>query len=358
MLITGDIASPSPLTSKHFSDSLENSISIFRGKTIISNLEGMLYTGESIPGQRPVLYNHPSVAESLTSFSKPVFCLANNHSLDLESQYQFTCGYLNSKNIPFTGIGTTGEQANAHLVISEGPKNIVIFNACWDFLLYKTKNPKRGIYIHEIDEIELIKHISKIKRRNFNTGVIVYLHWNLDYESLPFPMHRKFGKALIDAGADVVAGSHSHCIQGGEKYKDGYIIYGLGNFFIPHGIYIEGRLSYPDISNLELVLEWDPFSGKMTCHFFEYSFLNSIHKLKHVISENFEDSAVLSGYSPFRGMEDDNYLKYFRSNRKKRILIPVYNDFKSVNLNRIKTSFLKSRARVAYSIARTGLKKW
>lgn len=54
-------------------------------------------------------------------------------------------------------------------------------------------------------------------------------------------MHRLFAKALIDAVANVVAGAHSHCVQGGEKYKDGYIVYGLGNFFLPHNFFQMGK---------------------------------------------------------------------------------------------------------------------
>lgn len=36
--------------------------------------------------------------------------------------------------------------------------------------------------------------------------------------------------ALIDAGADVIAGHHPHVYQGIEIYKNKPIIYSLGNF--------------------------------------------------------------------------------------------------------------------------------
>ncbi len=36
--------------------------------------------------------------------------------------------------------------------------------------------------------------------------------------------------SAIDAGASVVLGTHAHLIQGIERYKDGIICYGLGNF--------------------------------------------------------------------------------------------------------------------------------
>ncbi|MBK8078814.1 MAG: CapA family protein [Saprospiraceae bacterium] len=37
-------------------------------------------------------------------------------------------------------------------------------------------------------------------------------------------------KGFDDEGVNFIVGCHSHCVQGGEKYKDGYIVYGLGNF--------------------------------------------------------------------------------------------------------------------------------
>jgi poly-gamma-glutamate synthesis protein (capsule biosynthesis protein) len=37
-------------------------------------------------------------------------------------------------------------------------------------------------------------------------------------------------KACIDAGADIVIGSHAHVVQGIEYYNGGMIFYGLGNF--------------------------------------------------------------------------------------------------------------------------------
>ena len=35
---------------------------------------------------------------------------------------------------------------------------------------------------------------------------------------------------MIDAGADLVVGTHPHVFQGIEKYKGKYIVYSLGNF--------------------------------------------------------------------------------------------------------------------------------
>jgi poly-gamma-glutamate synthesis protein (capsule biosynthesis protein) len=46
----------------------------------------------------------------------------------------------------------------------------------------------------------------------------------------PAEYQRAIGHALVDAGADIVAGAHSHQPQPVERYRDGMIFYSLGNF--------------------------------------------------------------------------------------------------------------------------------
>ena len=43
-------------------------------------------------------------------------------------------------------------------------------------------------------------------------------------------VQRALGRAAIDAGADLVIGTHPHVIQGIETYRGRRIVYSLGNF--------------------------------------------------------------------------------------------------------------------------------
>jgi len=66
--------------------------------------------------------------------------------------------------------------------------------------------------------------------------VIVSLHWGVEYADQPRSTQRDIARALCDAGADIVMGSHSHCVQPVEWHEsaDGrssLILYSLGNFF-------------------------------------------------------------------------------------------------------------------------------
>src|SRR3954447_17199546 len=60
--------------------------------------------------------------------------------------------------------------------------------------------------------------------------VVVYLHWGRDMQACPTPSQRITARALADAGAVVIVGSHAHVPLGSGWLHDSYINYGLGNF--------------------------------------------------------------------------------------------------------------------------------
>ncbi|MBL8626529.1 MAG: CapA family protein [Myxococcales bacterium] len=60
--------------------------------------------------------------------------------------------------------------------------------------------------------------------------VIVLVHWGTEGRHHPAAWQRQAAHALVDAGADLVIGSHPHVLQPIERYRDGVIAYSLGNF--------------------------------------------------------------------------------------------------------------------------------
>lgn len=65
--------------------------------------------------------------------------------------------------------------------------------------------------------------------------VIVALHWGVEYVDEPTEMQRLLARGLIDGGADVIMGKHSHTVQPLEWHvredgSRGLIMYSLGNF--------------------------------------------------------------------------------------------------------------------------------
>jgi poly-gamma-glutamate synthesis protein (capsule biosynthesis protein) len=60
--------------------------------------------------------------------------------------------------------------------------------------------------------------------------VIVLPHWGEQYTHQPEPVQREVATALVDAGADLVAGGHPHWVQGVETIKGVPVLHSLGNF--------------------------------------------------------------------------------------------------------------------------------
>ena len=60
--------------------------------------------------------------------------------------------------------------------------------------------------------------------------VVVVLHWGVEGATCPTERQRSLARALKDAGADVIVGSHAHRLQGAGRLGDAFVAYGLGNF--------------------------------------------------------------------------------------------------------------------------------
>jgi poly-gamma-glutamate capsule biosynthesis protein CapA/YwtB (metallophosphatase superfamily) len=78
--------------------------------------------------------------------------------------------------------------------------------------------------------------------------LIVFNHWGLEGTAEPILQQRRFGRGLIDAGADMVVGTHAHVLQPEEWYRGKLIAYGLGNF-------VFSEMLYPEQARIGAMLE-------------------------------------------------------------------------------------------------------
>jgi poly-gamma-glutamate synthesis protein (capsule biosynthesis protein) len=86
-----------------------------------------------------------------------------------------------------------------------------------------------------VDASAMIKSIRWL--RNQCDRLIVSLHWGVEYVSVPSPSQQRLGRHLIEAGADLVVGHHSHVVAEVDSHGSGWIGYGLGNaaLWVPEG---------------------------------------------------------------------------------------------------------------------------
>jgi poly-gamma-glutamate capsule biosynthesis protein CapA/YwtB (metallophosphatase superfamily) len=88
--------------------------------------------------------------------------------------------------------------------------------------------------------------------------LVVYFHWGVSGHHEVCQYQTTLGRAAIDAGADLVVGSHPHVVQAVEIYRGKPIFYSLGNFifgsdFKPARGYRNGLIAITEVKNRRVV---------------------------------------------------------------------------------------------------------
>lgn len=76
---------------------------------------------------------------------------------------------------------------------------------------------------------DILPLLREMKRENCDL-CILYFHGGIENETVPEDWKIKACHDLVDAGADLIIGSHPHVLQPVELYKNKLIVYSLGNF--------------------------------------------------------------------------------------------------------------------------------
>lgn len=90
--------------------------------------------------------------------------------------------------------------------------------------------PARALTYPEYEDLDHM--LEDIKKAKVVADVVVLaLHWGIHYMEAELAKYQKpVGHYAIDAGADIVIGTHPHILKGIEVYKGKVILYSLGNF--------------------------------------------------------------------------------------------------------------------------------
>ena len=232
LVACGDIGLYGELEQKFITEGtyaiLNNTLDIFKEADLIfGNLEGPISElGTPVnPVPFPNLRMHPDCSKFLKEAGFNIINISNNHMLDYGKEALLdTIERLNEANIPFIGAGKNSEEA-------------------WTPNIIRVKNIKIGFFgIHEAgaaashkepgaSKFEKDLALSSIKKLKQSADIIVVsMHFGFDYFSIPSPYHIRLCRMLIDEGADLILGHHPHVPQPFEKYKNGLIVYSLGNF--------------------------------------------------------------------------------------------------------------------------------
>jgi poly-gamma-glutamate capsule biosynthesis protein CapA/YwtB (metallophosphatase superfamily) len=178
----------------------------------------------------------PTNVSMFQDMNLDIVTLANNHSMDYGTEALVdSFDTLNKANIKYVGAGNNLEEAKETKYFDINNKKIAILAASRVIPVpeWNAYSNKPGL-LTTYDPTNLIAEVKSAKEQS--DLVVVYVHWGLEKHTTPEAYQRVLAKQYIDAGADLVIGSHPHVLQGIEYYNGKPIVYSLGNFMFYNSI--------------------------------------------------------------------------------------------------------------------------
>ena len=180
----------------------------------------------------------PTALPGLLAAGIDVVTIANNHGMDYGTVgLSDTLAAARAAGLPLVGAGPDAAAAYAPYRTTIKGQRIAVLGAtqvldssvrqAW------TAGPdKPGLA--SAYQVETLLDAVRAARRDSDT-VVVYVHWGVERDTCPPPQARTLAGQLVDAGADVVVGSHAHVLLGDGRLGGAYVDYGLGNFQFYNG---------------------------------------------------------------------------------------------------------------------------
>lgn len=173
----------------------------------VGNLEGTITEQSSIATSDPPFRFtfSPSSVDVMKPFMD-VVSLANNHSRDFDFKGEIDT----QQQLSDMGIDWFGGYANVDPVYRFEQVSIIGYHQ----------------FGTSIDEL-----LSVIRDESENGQfVIIFPHWGQEYISAIQREQQKMAIQMVEAGADLIIGSHPHVVQGVELIENTPVVYSLGNF--------------------------------------------------------------------------------------------------------------------------------
>ena len=203
---------------------------------LLVNFENPVTTSSyAVKGDVPLKANPKYTYLLANANDNVVASQANNHALDYgEAGLNESIKNLKDAGIYAIGAGNNINEASQPVTIESGDRKITILNYmdADNFREYSgvmdpaTANSSG----YSAYDTELAQRQVQEARENGSSIIIAYLHYGNEYSRSPNENQIKISHELINDGADIVIGSHTHVTQGVEMYNGKPIFYNLGNF--------------------------------------------------------------------------------------------------------------------------------
>ncbi len=157
----------------------------------------------------------PARIQELQSYGFNFFSIANNHITDQGARgLEETRKNLTELGLNYSGSADAAVDQNSLRVVDIKGKKIAFISLS---MVYHDFNLKEAVELIRAAQVQA-------------DLVIINIHWGTEYQH-QFSQHQQtIGRALIEAGADIIIGHHPHVVQGMEIYQNKPIFYSLGNF--------------------------------------------------------------------------------------------------------------------------------
>ncbi|CAM4213817.1 CapA family protein [Paenibacillus tarimensis] len=220
-----------------FQDVFEPVTGILRkGDWVLANLEAPL-DGDHYSGFPR--FNAPyEIAEALKGAGITIVTTANNHALDQGYKgIERTLAHLNKLGLYTKGTARSRAESRKAILIEQN--GITMGLLAYTYGTNGIPLPSGKPYAVSIwDQEACAKDITALRQKGAEF-VTVAMHFGTEYETTPNANQRKIASAIIQAGGDIVAGSHPHVVQPYEvvsvqdadgRKRQGVILYSMGNF--------------------------------------------------------------------------------------------------------------------------------
>jgi len=195
---------------------------------VFGNLETSIIVGRRIQDNEMVFKTDPKAVEGLNFAGFNVLSLANNHIMNFgKDGLESTVNILDENNISHIGAGVGKDEIYKSVV-----KDVQGTKFSFLAFTYNSDQRKTGTGdVYGVANMDVGKMKEVVQKSSIEADVVVVsMHAGNEYQISPSSFQENFARNAIDAGADLVIGHHPHVVQTVEKYKEGYIIYSLGNF--------------------------------------------------------------------------------------------------------------------------------
>jgi len=184
-------------------------------------------------------FNSPDeFAEAIKFAGFDALTTANNHCLDRSfAGVQRTANKLNELGFIQTGTFANEDESNTIPIINE--KGVKIAFLAYTFGTNGISTPSgKEFSVNYINTVKIGNDVKSARALGCDI-VIAFMHWGEEYQRTPNKSQVKVAEEMINAGVDIILGSHPHVIQPMEtrtvaaesgKTKKIFIIYSMGNF--------------------------------------------------------------------------------------------------------------------------------